>query len=254
MFIIVDLGALIIFLAILGIGLGYTIISNIGPILFMITSIIAFFGGGYIFFTGFTKKTISHKIATCVKGLMIMTIFIYVLFMIDSAAWGDNLSKGSYIVIEHFDFLMKNIFFTSLIVGLVLIEVALIPGQIKVLADITSKKGEAILNIISIFLVIAIYVATFQITVKDNFNNNIGAFAELNNPKYEVMQNVDIRNYDLLFAKTGSFKAGTKLYSHGSSMEYKDEYSRAMKSHFRKFGNQMSGSGNHLCNYASLLA
>lgn len=222
MFIIVDLGALIIFLAILGIGLGYTIISNIGPIIFMITAIIAFFGGGYIFFTGFTKKTISHKIATCVNGLMIMTIFIYVLFMIDSAAWGDNLSKGSYIVIEHFDFLMKNIFFTSLIVGLVLIEVALIPGQIKVLADITSKKGEAILNIISIFLVIAIYVATFQITVKDNFNNNIGAFAELNNPKYEVMQKVDIRNYDLLFAKTGSFKAGTKLYSHGSSMEYKD--------------------------------
>ena len=140
MFIIVDLGALIIFLAILGIGLGYTIISNIGPILFMITAIIAFFGGGYIFFSGFTKKTISHKIATCVKGLMIMTIFMYVLLMIDSAAWGDNLSKGSYIVIGHFDFLMKNIFFTSLIVGLVLIEVALIPGQIKVLADITSKK------------------------------------------------------------------------------------------------------------------
>ena len=216
MFIIVDLGALIIFLAILGIGLGYTIISNIGPILFMITAIIAFFGGGYIFFSGFTKKTISHKIATCVKGLMIMTIFMYVLLMIDSAAWGDNLSKGSYIVIGHFDFLMKNIFFTSLIVGLVLIEIALIPGQIKVLADITSKKGEAILNIISIFLVIAIYVATFQITVKDNFNNNIGFFAELNNP------NVDIRNDDLLFVKTGSFKAGTKLYSHGSSMEYKD--------------------------------
>ena len=215
MFIIVDLGALIIFLAILGIGLGYTIISNIGPILFMITAIIAFFGG-------FTKKTISHKIATCVKGLMIMTIFMYVLLMIDSAAWGDNLSKGSYIVIGHFDFLMKNIFFTSLIVGLVLIEVALIPGQIKVLADITSKKGEAILNIISIFLVIAIYVATFQITVKDNFNNNMGFFAELNNPKYEVMQNVDIRNDDLLFVKTGSFKAGTKLYSYGSSMEYKD--------------------------------
>ena len=32
------------------------------------------------------------------------------------------------------------------------------------------------------------------------------------------------------------------------------EYSCAMKSHFRKFGNQMSGSGNHLCNYASLFA
>lgn len=37
-------------------------------------------------------------------------------------------------------------------------------------------------------------------------------------------------------------------------LSQKDEYSRAMKSHFRKFGNQMSGSGNHLCNYASLLA
>lgn len=33
-----------------------------------------------------------------------------------------------------------------------------------------------------------------------------------------------------------------------------NEYSCAMKSHFRKFGNQMSGSGNHLCNYVSLLA
>lgn len=32
------------------------------------------------------------------------------------------------------------------------------------------------------------------------------------------------------------------------------EYSCAMKSHFRKFRNQMSGSGNYLCNYASLLA
>jgi len=37
-------------------------------------------------------------------------------------------------------------------------------------------------------------------------------------------------------------------------IDKKTEYSRAMKSHFRKFGNQMSGSGNHLCNYASLLA
>ena len=39
-----------------------------------------------------------------------------------------------------------------------------------------------------------------------------------------------------------------------SSMEYEAEYSCAMKSHFRKFGNQMSGSGNHLCKYTSLLA
>ena len=42
---------------------------------------------------------------------------------------------------------------------------------------------------------------------------------------------------------------GTVLHIEGET-----EYSRAMKSHFRKFGNQMSGSGNHLCNYASLLA
>ena len=61
MFIIVDLGALIIFLAILGIGLGYTIISNIGPILFMITSIIAFFGGGYIFFPDLRRKQYHTK-------------------------------------------------------------------------------------------------------------------------------------------------------------------------------------------------
>lgn len=39
-----------------------------------------------------------------------------------------------------------------------------------------------------------------------------------------------------------------------AAIDYHSEYSCAMKSHFRKFGNQMSGSGNHLCNYASLLA
>ena len=53
------------------------------------------------------------------------------------------------------------------------------------------------------------------------------------------------------------------MESHGKWKSYEDfveyvenlgEYSCAMKSHFRKFGNQMSGSGNHLCNYASLLA
>ena len=50
----------------------------------------------------------------------------------------------------------------------------------------------------------------------------------------------------------------TLLSRCGADMDlWKDdmnEYSCAMKSHFRKFGNQMSGSGNHLCNYASLLA
>ena len=43
-------------------------------------------------------------------------------------------------------------------------------------------------------------------------------------------------------------------YQQGKGNVIRSEYSCAMKSHFRKFGNQMSGSGNHLCNYASLLA
>lgn len=52
---------------------------------------------------------------------------------------------------------------------------------------------------------------------------------------------------------TGHFGIGTVEHD-GSIIEAVNEYSCAMKSHFRKFGNQMSGSGNHLCNYASLLA
>ena len=46
---------------------------------------------------------------------------------------------------------------------------------------------------------------------------------------------------------------GSLIIASGLAFVY-TEYSCAMKSHFRKFGNQMSGSGNHLCNYASLLA
>ena len=44
------------------------------------------------------------------------------------------------------------------------------------------------------------------------------------------------------------------IFANLSVIFFISEYSCAMKSHFRKFGNQMSGSGNHLCNYASLLA
>lgn len=32
-----------------------------------------------------------------------------------------------------------------------------------------------------------------------------------------------------------------------------NEYSCAMKSHFRKIGNQMSGSGNHLCEFTRVM-
>lgn len=57
-------------------------------------------------------------------------------------------------------------------------------------------------------------------------------------------------------------KFGESIIAKGEYADFKpfcycpmySEYSCAMKSHFRKFGNQMSGSGNHLCNYASLLA
>ena len=49
-------------------------------------------------------------------------------------------------------------------------------------------------------------------------------------------------------------RRNTNGYDAESDREADIEYSCAMKSHFRKFGNQMSGSGNHLCNYASLLA
>ena len=46
----------------------------------------------------------------------------------------------------------------------------------------------------------------------------------------------------------------TMQFDEEGNLSMDSEYSCAMKSHFRKFGNQMSGSGNHLCNYASLLA
>ena len=62
--------------------------------------------------------------------------------------------------------------------------------------------------------------------------------------------------YDLEHIRKG-FKEETPLFyvlTNSRSLKQKDEYSCAMKSHFRKFGNQMSGSGNHLYNYAILLA
>lgn len=224
---IVDYGLFMLILAILGIATGYLIISNLGSIVFAIVAIIAFFYGGYIFFTGFTKETIPHKIASCVNGLMMMTIFFYIAIMIDAATLKDDLSIGNYIIISHFDFLQKDLFVTSTIIGLILLEIAALPGQIKVIANVFDGTTETVLDVLSVLLVIAIYVGAFQITVKDNFNNNIGSF-ELSNPQYEVTQTTDVRNDDLFFIKTGSFKAGTKLYSDGRSTDYKDtEYIEA---------------------------
>ena len=61
--------------------------------------------------------------------------------------------------------------------------------------------------------------------------------------------------YDLsLYENTALEKRGIDVILTRERNQDPGEYSCAMKSHFRKFGNQMSGSGNHLCNYASLLA
>lgn len=66
-------------------------------------------------------------------------------------------------------------------------------------------------------------------------------FKRKENTPYDFNINEEYKKYESI----GDNKSELKTYN---------EYSRAMKSHFRKFGNQMSGSGNHLCNYASLLA
>lgn len=65
-----------------------------------------------------------------------------------------------------------------------------------------------------------------------------------------------IGQYMLIFAVRGVdiSRLTVHRYMNTELQLFSIEYSCAMKSHFRKFGNQMSGSGNHLCNYASLLA
>ena len=74
------------------------------------------------------------------------------------------------------------------------------------------------------------------------------------NLKISVLTNfTDLYIYDCSVRPVEDDDIGVALIAHYNYTEYV-EYSRAMKSHFRKFGNQMSGSGNHLCNYASLLA
>lgn len=65
----------------------------------------------------------------------------------------------------------------------------------------------------------------------------------------------NISLFDIISSTEVTMKINRCLEEDGfCSRNATDEYSCAMKSHFRKFGNQMSGSGNHLCNYASLFA
>lgn len=89
---------------------------------------------------------------------------------------------------------------------------------------------------------------TYKITVfagRDSNGKKINYYATFtpDSKKTRAQNNKDLDEFSREFerkVKEGSYFDG--------------EYSCAMKSHFRKFGNQMSGSGNHLCNYASLLA
>lgn len=58
---------------------------------------------------------------------------------------------------------------------------------------------------------------------------------------------------DLINRKTGG---GTKYINQRDKdflFSSLHEYSCAMKSHFRKIGNQMSGSGNHLCEFTRVM-
>lgn len=207
----IDINLVIIFLLIVGLSMGYTIVTNIGAILFMINAIIAFFGGGYLFFKGLTKKGILQKISSCLKSLMIMTIFLYITLLIEAAAPSDDLSRGSLIVISHFKFLQKDIFVTGLIISIVLLGLVILPVEIMKGTVVREQKNSMLLACISIVLVIAAYVIPFQIAIKDTFNNNIDRF-DMQTFKYETLKTVDIRNEDLYYIKTGSFKSGTKLY------------------------------------------
>lgn len=59
---------------------------------------------------------------------------------------------------------------------------------------------------------------------------------------YEIVENV----IDELIDKVHEHLMSLIAFMH-------DEYSCAMKSHFQKFGNQMSGSGNHLCEFTRVM-
>ena len=72
------------------------------------------------------------------------------------------------------------------------------------------------------------------------------------------IQELNLANYRRFENETFTLNPRMNVFAgkngSGKTTVLEAEYSCAMKSHFRKFGNQMSGSGNHLCNYASLLA
>lgn len=71
---------------------------------------------------------------------------------------------------------------------------------------------------------------------------------------FELLYWTGIRSGELLALTLSDFDFKKQTLRINKTFHRSNEYSCAMKSHFREFGNQMSGSGNHLCNYASLLA
>ena len=89
-------------------------------------------------------------------------------------------------------------------------------------------------------------------------------FCELSDTKLSERGTIDnyscdcisfkVLNYTIQVSNEKLAVALYKLSSKERDVILLREYSCAMKSHFRKFGNQMSGSGNHLCKYTSLLA
>lgn len=125
-------------------------------------------------------------------------------------------------------------------------------GLAFVYTIVSGKINNNILNIVSWCFAIGqiIYgLAQVIIALKTKFNAE-KLYREI------VKLDVSAHRYSLIAIKDSfmGYKSNRILtkYFEGKWNEY--EYSCAMKSHFRKFGNQMSGSGNHLCNYASLLA
>lgn len=216
----VDFGVLAVVVIAVILGFGYVIFTNISNIIWGIAMTVSFFAGVYVFFTGFKKKMISQKIATCIQGLMMMTVFLYISLLIDFAKGHGSFTKGNFIILDFLKFLKKDEFLACLTVSLVLLIVESISLQIgKVLKD---KKMSGLCYVLSIILFFLIYGLGLSIALKDSFNNSIEKF-DMESPKYEVTEDANIMSdFWLFFMKTGKFKNGTKLYTDGDTETHKN--------------------------------
>ena len=103
----VDFGVLAVVVIAVILGLGYVIFTNISNIIWGIAMTVSFFADVYVFFTGFKKKMISQKIATCIQGLMMMTVFLYISLLIDFAKGHGSFTKGNFIILDSVKFLKR---------------------------------------------------------------------------------------------------------------------------------------------------